>query len=198
MVHMPETNFATPFSMFFSLTDGHCDHQGSVKRHLSQMAGMYVDGKAHDALLMQEDALVYEFYQLNSPSVPSALLFGTSIVYPGKVGSEYFMTKGHFHAVIDTPEIYYCLRGKGYLVMQTREGKSLIEFLKPGVAVYVPGHFAHRSVNTGQRPLVTFFTYPANAGHDYETIERTGFRKLIVEKNMIPTVIDNPQWSNVL
>ena len=37
--------------------------------------------------------------------------------------------------------------------------------------------WAHRSVCTSrQEDLVTFFAYPANAGHDYGTIERQGFR----------------------
>jgi len=44
------------------------------------------------------------------------LLHGTSIVHPGKVGNEYFMTKGHFHSVLDTAEVYYVLQGRGMMV----------------------------------------------------------------------------------
>ena len=42
--------------------------------------------------------------------------------------------------------------------------------------------------------LVTFFVYPGHAGHDYATIADQGFRKLVVERDGQPTVIDNPRW----
>ena len=35
-------------------------------------------------------------------------------------------------------------------------------------------------VNTGNEPLVCFFAYRADAGHDYKTIEQAGFRKLVL------------------
>jgi len=39
--------------------------------------------------------------------VAGELLFGVSIVHPGKVGNEFYMTKGHFHTVLETAEIYH-------------------------------------------------------------------------------------------
>jgi glucose-6-phosphate isomerase len=42
--------------------------------------------------------------------------------------------------------------------------------------------------------LVMFFAYPGNAGHDYRTIETQGFRKLVVEEEGEPTIVDNPRW----
>jgi glucose-6-phosphate isomerase len=60
----------------------------------------------------------------------------------------------------------------------------------------VPPRWAHRSVNTAlDADLITFFVYPGNAGHDYATIERLGFRKLVVERDGQPQVIDNARWS---
>ena len=123
------------------------------------------------------------------------LKFGTSIVYPGKVGDEYFMTKGHFHTILDTGEVYYCLSGQGAMLMETPEGEvSLIE-MKPGVAVYVPPRWAHRSINTGAETMVTFFVFRSDAGHDYGTIEQKGYRKLVVERDGKPVMIDNPRWA---
>jgi len=50
-------------------------------------------------------------------------------------------------------------------------------------------------VNTSPtEDLVTFFVYPGNAGHDYGTIETQGFRKLVVERNGVPVIVDNPRW----
>lgn len=66
------------------------------------------------------DPLLYEFYGLDLPEDDSGVLqFGTTILYPGKVGEEYFMTKGHFHTILDTSEIYYGLSGRGMMLMET-------------------------------------------------------------------------------
>ena len=101
---------------------------------------------------------------------------GISIVHPGKVGNEFFMTKGHFHAVLETSEVYYCLKGEGFMVMENPQGETAIEALAPGKVLYVPPCWAHRSVWTSrQEDLVFFFVYPGNAGHDYGTIEQQGF-----------------------
>ena len=45
-------------------------------------------------------------------------------------------------------------------------------------------------------PLVTFFAFRGDAGHDYGKIESKGFRKLIVEKDGQPEIIDNPKWGS--
>ena len=69
------------------------------------------------------------------------------------------------------------------------------EELTPDTILYIPGRWAHRSINTGEgEDLVTIFTYPANAGHDYATIETKGFRKLLVDDNGKPVIVDNPKW----
>ena len=179
----------------FPLADGLSPMAESTKRHLSAMDGMYADQAALEKLLADDDPLVYEFYELDIPQQEGEVAFGTSIVYPGKVGDEYYMTKGHFHTVLETGEVYYCLRGRGHMVMENPEGHCQAQPLYPGNAVYVPPRYAHRSVNSGGRePMVTFFAYPAHAGHDYGTIESKGFRKLIVERDGKPAVIDNPKW----
>ena len=49
-------------------------------------------------------------------------------------------------------------------------------------------------INTGKEKLVTFFVFRADAGHDYGTIEQKGYRKLVVERDGKPTMIDNPRW----
>jgi glucose-6-phosphate isomerase len=36
--------------------------------------------------------------------------------------------------------------------------------------VYVPPHWAHRSINTGNEPLISFCVYPGDAGHNYGDI----------------------------
>lgn len=163
-------------------------------RMLENMKGMYMDSEAEQALIDSENPKVYEFYEMGAPEHEGELAFGTSITYPGKVGDEYFMTKGHFHNVLDTCEVYYCLSGHGYMMMENPEGDWDCKELTAGQMVYVPRRWAHRSINVGSEPFVTFFVFRGDAGHDYGTIETKGYRKLLVEKDGKPTVIDNPKW----
>ncbi len=180
----------------FDLSSGLSTDANSTQRYLSAMEGMFADEAKYRAKLDQNDALVYEFYELGIPPNTGEIAFGTSIVYPGKVGDEYFMTKGHFHTVLETGEVYHCLRGRGFMLMENPEGVWEARELCPGVAVYVPPRYAHRSINVAaDEPLVTFFAFPADAGHDYGTIETKGFRKLIVDRSGLAEVIDNPKWA---
>lgn len=183
-----------PFTMYFDLVTGLSDSRKPTQRRLSNMKGMYSDDDAFQKILEKDDPLVYEFYELGVPENPGDLAFGTSITYPGKVGNEYFMTKGHFHTILDTAEVYYCLKGHGYMLMENPEGDWFAEELTPGKAVYVPKRYAHRSINVGNEPFITFFVFRGDAGHDYGTIETKGYRKLIVEKDGKPVIIDNPKW----
>jgi glucose-6-phosphate isomerase len=177
----------------------HEDYAGEfdvhTKRSLSALDGQFSDQRAFEAMLARDDVVLYEVFENTRPKVSGELIHGLSVVYPGRVGIEYFMTKGHFHSVLDTGEIYYCLRGEGVLVMETPEGDWAVEELSPNRVVYVPPRWAHRSVNTSRdEDLVTFFVYPGHAGHDYGTIEKQGFRKLVVDSNGRPTIVDNPRW----
>jgi glucose-6-phosphate isomerase, archaeal len=166
-----------------------------VKRQLSALKGQFLDQVAYEKILAQGDPLVYEVYEIHRPEVEGEILTGISILHPGKVGNEFYMTKGHFHVVLETAEVYYCLRGEGFMVMETPEGETAVEALSPGRVLYVPPRWAHRSVVTSRlEDLVTFFLYPANSGHDYGTIDRLGFRKLIIDGQKGPEIIDNPRY----
>ena len=166
-----------------------------IQRRLSAMRGQYRDVAAYEDLLAQEDCLLYQVYAIDRPSQAGELPHGLSIIHPGKVGSEYFMTKGHFHAILETGEVYNCLRGHGMIVMETPEGEWAVEELWPGRILYIPPRWAHRSVNTSaDEDFVFHYVYPGDAGHDYGTIEQLGFRKLVVEENGQPSVVDNPRW----
>ena len=166
-------------------------------RRLSSLDGYFQDQSAYLAMLAKGDVVVYEVFEIKCPEKVGELLSGISVVHPGKVGDEFFMTKGHFHAVLDTAEIYYCLHGKGVMVMETPEGDWAVEELVPGGVLYVPPRWSHRSVNTGSSAdLVTFFIYPGDAGHDYGTIETKGYRKIVLKHGQEYGIFDNPQWQS--
>ena len=160
-----------PFSSRISLPDARItEFDNYIDRRLSAMRGQYADGQAYEVMLAKEDTVLYEVYEIKRPEQAGELPHGLSILHAGQVGDEYFMTKGHFHSVRETAEVYHCLKGLGFMVMETPEGEWSVEELGPERVLYVPPRWAHRTVNTGRVDLVTFFVYPGNAGHDYGTI----------------------------
>jgi glucose-6-phosphate isomerase len=166
-----------------------------LERRLSALRGQFLDEAAYQDMLAQGDPLIYEVYEVKRPEVAGEFQMGVSIVHPGKVGQEFYMTKGHFHEVLATAEVYYCLHGEGCMVMETPEGEACVQPLIPGSVLYVPPRWAHRSVCTArQEDLVTLFVYPADAGHDYGTIEQQGFRKLVIDGPFGFETVDNPRW----
>lgn len=188
MSDQPFSFTITPPEWIPSRVDSH------ITRRLSDLKGQFFDEAAFNAMIHKEDSVLYEVFAIKRPEVEGELLMGISIVHPGKVGREFFMTKGHFHQVLDTAEMYYCLQGEGLMVMETLEGETAIKELLPGKVLYIPPRWAHRSVCTAKhQDLVTLFVYPGNAGHDYGTIETKGFRKLVVESDDGVEIIDNPK-----
>jgi len=117
-----------------------------------------------------------------------------SIVYPGKIGNEYYMTKGHFHKINETSEIYLTLKGRGKLVMQTPDQKLKVLDMKEGSISYIPPYWAHRTVNIGDEPLIFFGVYRGDAGHDYGIIEEKGMAKIVIERNKNTVVLNNSNY----
>lgn len=93
---------------------------------------------------------------------------------PGKIGDEFYMTRGHIHARSNRPETYYGERGEGLMLLESPEGDVRILEVSPRQMCYVPPMWIHRSVNVGDTELVMSFCYPCDAGQDYEIIERSG------------------------
>jgi len=165
-----------------------------VIRRASDMKGLYQNRVALEGLIKAKDPVVYQVYNVAVPERNGELQHCVSIIYPGKVGDEYFMTKGHFHARRDTAEVYLGLRGKGKLLLQTEKGEIEVLDMFPGSILYIPPYWGHRTVNVGDEPLIFFAIYPGDAGHDYQTIEAHGFRKVIVERDGKPVLVDNPNY----
>ncbi len=189
-------NWEQGYTIGFDIVTGMSDEKETTKRYLSQMKGLFADEEAYQAALGQKDSLVYEFHEMNAPEDAGDLAFGISITYPGKIGSEYFMTKGHFHTVLETAEVYYTLQGEGLMLLENPQGDWSVQPLKKGRVVYVPKSYAHRTINTGTQLLRTFFVFRGDAGHDYKTIETKGYRMLIEERNGQPVCVPNPKWND--
>ncbi|HUG48011.1 MAG TPA: glucose-6-phosphate isomerase family protein [Candidatus Limnocylindria bacterium] len=177
-----------PFTVLLDVRSGMLEPELSVtERRLSDMRGLYLDGSA-------ADHLAYRVLAIPVPELNSELQCSTTILQPGLVGDEYMMTKGHFHAVRDRSEIYIGLSGEGRLVMATEDGRHAVEPIRPGTVNYIPGGWAHRSVNVGDEPLIFFAAYVGDAGHDYATVEERGFPVLVVRGPDGPQVVPNPRY----
>jgi glucose-6-phosphate isomerase len=162
-------------------------------RRLSDLRGFFSDNDLVEGLLAREkNPIIYEVYEI--PQIPSEGLFSLActVLHPGKVGREYYFTKGHFHAKEPTSEVYVGLKGEGVILLQTRDGRVVPLPLKAGGVVYIPPRWAHRSINTGKGKFVFLAIYPSDAGHDYESIKRNGFARIVVERGRKPTLIKNP------
>jgi len=184
-----------PFNSYLDLSTGEILSCTSVVvRRVSDMDGMYRDREATRRAICEGNPVVYRVFNVPVPEECGHLQHCASIISPGKVGDEYHMTKGHFHARRDTGEIYLGLQGAGKLLLQDEDGGAEVLDMKPGSVSYIPPHWAHRTVNIGKVPLVFFAVYPGDAGHDYGSIEDKGFAQLIVERGGKPVVVPNPSY----
>ena len=155
---------------------------GGYDKRLGELAGVYLDQDAYEAAVasLGADRLVYHVDEHRYGTGPGALIVGTSTLLPGRVGDEYAVTRGHLHGRADRAELYHCLSGSGVILMDTVDGRSSAVPMTPGVAVHVPGHWVHRSVNVGDEPFVTLFCYSADAGQDYGLIADAGGMSTLV------------------
>ncbi len=143
------------------------------------------------AATMNPNTVVYRVeYWLPVPEGTSGGLFwGTTFLAPGKVGDEFFMTHGHFHAIRDRAEYYATLRGDGALLLMDEAGKTWLETMEPGSVHYIPGATAHRVANTGDNELAFAACWPSDAGHDYDFIRRHGFGARLRSIEGRPTLV---------
>ena len=122
-----------------------------------------------------------------------------TVLVAGKIGQEFTKTHGHYHQD-DRSETYRVLLGEGKMLIQNRavDDIQLLE-MKVGAPVVVPAGYAHTMINTGNGPLVTVDSCPADAEtdvNDYELIkEKRGFTKYVVEdENGGIQLISNPRY----
>lgn len=147
------------------------------------LEGVYqADASLPTVALPADGDLAYEVFSTARRVLPGALTVGTSVLKAGRVGSEFAMTRGHIHQIVDRAEIYFGLSGHGVMLLESLEGEAEALEVLPGSLVYVPGSWIHRSVNVGSDPLVSLFCFSADAGQDYEIVERSrGMRQLVVD-----------------
>ena len=123
--------------------------------------------------------------------VAGGLFWGVTTIEPGKVGDEYFMTHGHFHADRTRAEYYGTVRGKGMLIRMDENRQTWGEEMSPGSLHYIDGRHAHRVANTGDEPLIFWACWPSDAGYDYAAIAERGFGSRLISKEGRPEFVPN-------
>lgn len=170
---------------------------GRYEKRLRDLTGIYADDAAFSAALARNaDRVVYYVHETRPAAAHGDLIFGTTFMEPGRIGEEYFVTRGHIHKKSDRPEIYYGQKGRGLMLMESPEGEVRIVAIDAQTVCYVPPYWIHRSVNVGDDELVMLFCYPADSGQDYDCIAKAGgMRVRIVEDGTGGwKQVDNPNW----
>ena len=160
-------------------------------RKIKDLTGVFRDKTAFDLMDPEKLAYTVQSWLPVPDGTPGGLFFGVSTIMPGKVGSEYFMTKGHFHEKSDCAEFYWGVKGCGMLVLMDRERNTWAEEVHTGSLHYIGGEIAHRLVNTGDENLVVGACWPSDAGHDYAEIAMNGFSARLLEVEGEPRLVNN-------
>ena len=173
---------------------------GATNRYVKTLADLeelYENEAAFRALRCElGDAVAYEVTDFKPSADPGDMIVGVTRMRPGKVGREYFLTRGHIHANANRPEMYYGESGRGVMLLESPDGEIRTVEIGSRTLCYVPPYWIHRSVNVGADDLVMTFAYPADAGQDYAIIEEAGgMRSRIVDDGSGGwTLVDNSSY----
>jgi glucose-6-phosphate isomerase len=160
--------------------------QGATNRYVKtfrDLEGLYEDAGALAAVIAERgDEVAYEVTDYKPSANAGDIIVGVTRMEPGRIGREYFMTRGHIHARPNRPEMYYGESGLGVMLLESPDGEVRTIEIGPKTMCYVPPFWIHRSVNVGREPLVMTFAYPADSGQDYDIIAKAGgMRSRIVD-----------------
>jgi glucose-6-phosphate isomerase, archaeal len=149
----------------------HFEKYRSKPRKLKDIQKWYQDNEAIKQELKKGNKTIYETFTDKFPPINLTL----TVIYPGTIGKEFHMTKGHIHRK-KTPEFYILLEGKGKLLIQ-KESPKVID-LKKGEIALIPKGYAHRLVNNGNKKLKVLTIYDQASRPDY----KINFKKRFFKK----------------
>lgn len=139
--------------------------------------------------------------------INAGLRFDITVIYPGKIGSEYVKTFGHYHPLapgqmFTYPEVYQVLYGKAHFLLQkggdiTGEVEDfVVADYGPGDILLIPPFYGHATVNPGDTPLVMANWIARNFSSVYEPIRvRKGMTYYNVEYKNQSIFMPNDSYS---
>jgi glucose-6-phosphate isomerase len=158
-------------------------------RKLKDIAPIFKDQEALKSMSSEMLCYTVQLFFPVPEGTTGAMGFGNTFIFPGKVGNEYIMTKGHFHAKGESSEFYWGVQGKGMLIMMDRDRNTWAEEMYPGSLHYIGENIAHRVANTGNTTLILGASWTSDAGHDYEEIARNCFSARLFEIDGKPLLV---------
>jgi glucose-6-phosphate isomerase, archaeal len=165
-----------------------------VSRTLRDLASIFQDQHAVSDRLSLENPMIYEFDEYVTGRNIRDLVVSSCTLFPGKIGNEFHMTRGHFHDPANFAEVYYVHQGEGILLMQSLSGDFITAEMSPGNILYVPPDYFHRSVNIGDEPLTFFGVYSGGTDHNYGMCSlETWIAKMVIQIDGEIKILDNPR-----
>lgn len=140
----------------FNSNDLKKKHDKIIIRKFKDMADKYKNPNG-----IKGNPVIYNVYIVDFKTFEA----GLTIVNPGNVNGEYYMTKGHKHEN-PTKEIYILQNGKGKLMVKKGSVTKIIDMEK-GKNYILPKNSGHRLINTGNKELEVMTIYSKKAGKGY-------------------------------
>ena len=137
------------------------DYKNLKKIYDKKIVRKYRDMKERFKFEIKGNPIIYMVYIKDFKSFET----GLTVIESGKVGEEYFMTKGHRHKN-PVEEIYILIEGRGKLLIKEKNKVKKINMRK-GKIYFIPSKSGHRLINVGKNCLEVFTIYSKNGGHDY-------------------------------
>jgi glucose-6-phosphate isomerase, archaeal len=158
-------------------------------KKLADLGKIFHDQSACAAMDPEREVYRVRWWAPVSAGSEGGLFWGVTLLEPGKVGDEYFMTHGHFHANATRAEYYATVSGRGMLIRMDEQRRTWGEAMAPGSLHYIRGTHAHRVANTGSEPLIFWACWGSDAGYDYASIAERGFGARLVERDGQPVFV---------
>ena len=103
-------------TQFFEGIHNYLNRHAYSNATLADLQGLFVDPHAEAAL--SPDTRLYRVAMLPGHGGEGDLNMGVTYLEAGRVGREFFMTRGHLHARAEQAEYYFGLCGQGLLLLQ--------------------------------------------------------------------------------
>lgn len=158
-------------------------------RSLKDIHSIFKNQSSYEKMDPNQVAYTVQYWLPVKEGTEGGLFWGTTNLHPGKVGGEYFMTKGHFHSNASRAEFYWGVQSKGALILMDENRNTWVEEMYPGSLHYIPGSVAHRVANIGDGILIFGACWPSDSGHDYASIAENGFSARLMEVDGKPVLI---------
>ena len=132
-------------SQVFSENGKLLNANGRYQKHFRDLEGLYEDEESFSRMLPEcSEKVVYQVEDHRASEQPGDLIYGTTVMLPGKVGNEFFMTRGHQHQKAAGAATYFGLSGEGILLLESPDGDVEVREIRAGIMVYVPPYWIHR------------------------------------------------------